>query len=630
MREGLETAGPLSELTTPFVLLEDRLNRGAAAQLYRDPVSVVRCDDVDAVDEGLEAIEAGLARGLHAAGFLAYELGYALEPSLTGLMPQARDIPLLWFGLFPEPRPLSAAALDAAFAELGPPAPITDLAAGHDRATHGAKAREILRLIRAGDIYQANLTFPMSFRYAGAPLGLYGALRTRQPVAHGGVVALGERTILSVSPELFVEISGGRATARPMKGTAAREDEARADAGAARRLAADPKERAENLMIVDLIRNDLSRISDVGTVRTPALFSVETYPTFHALTSTITARPRRGLRLRQTLAALFPCGSIVGAPKIRAGQVIRTLEDGPRGVYTGAIGVIRPGGDMALNVAIRTAVIAADGAGTYGVGGGIVADSDPNAEYDEALLKARVLSDLTADYGLIETLRWSAGGEFVRLPAHLDRMAASASRLGFAFDRAAAERDLATLARRWLDAPGDRRVRALLASDGALTVTAEPLAAPPALPLQVGLATDRLDPGDPFLRHKTTRREVHERAFASAAARGLDEALLLNRDGAVADASRNSVFAEIDGQLVTPPVSDGALPGVLRAALIVEALAVEDPLSLDDLRGAQRWFLGNSLHGLRPAQFTSDPRVGNHPVAATMARDPRSSKNRSR
>jgi para-aminobenzoate synthetase/4-amino-4-deoxychorismate lyase len=561
---------------------------------------VVVCDDPKDVAAAFSAIEDGLARGLHAAGFLAYELGYALEPALASLMPPDRAGPLLWFGLFEAPLSVTPATLDAAFIELGPPPPIAALRPAHDRATHLAKVREILRLIRTGDLYQANLTFPIDFHYAGAPLALYGALRTRQPVAHGGVVATGDRTLLSVSPELFFEVAGERATARPMKGTAPRGDDPDADASAARALAADPKQRAENLMIVDLLRNDLSRISAPGTVRTSRLFAVETYPTFHALTSTVTGRLRPGLDLRERIAALFPCGSIVGAPKIRAAQAIRGLEARPRDVYTGTIGVLRPGGDLDLNVAIRTAVVTRDGAGTYGAGGGVVADSDPDAEYDEAMLKARVLSDLAVDYGLIETLRWSQGHGFVRLAAHLDRMAVSAARLGFAFDRPAAERDLAERARAF---PGDRRVRVLLAGDGTLTVTDEPLSAAPALPLRVGLAAERLDPGDPFLRHKTTQRPAHERAFAGAAARGLDEALLRNRRGAVADASRNNVFVEVDGRLVTPPLGDGALPGVLRAELIAAGRAVEGEVTLDGIRAARAWFLGNSLHGLRSARL---------------------------
>ncbi len=591
----------MAKLASPFVLLEDRLNRAAAAQLYVDPTAIIRCDRAEDLNDAFDRLEAGLAKGLHAAGFLAYELCYALEPAMAAWTPVGKDGPLLWFGLFERPRAISAQTLDAAFADLGPPPPIKGLRAGHDRAEHVAKVGQVLGLIRAGDVYQVNLSFPMQFQLEGSPLALYGALRVRQPVAHGALIALGEQTILSVSPELFVEAFDGEATTRPMKGTAPRLTDPGADAAIRARLKADPKEMAENLMIVDLLRNDLSRISVKGSVRTPALFTVETYPTFHALTSTVTAQLRSDTSLRERMAALFPCGSIVGAPKIRAGEIIADLEAAQRGVYTGAIGVIRPGGDMSFNVAIRTAAICADGAGRYGVGGGIVADSDPDAEYDEALLKARVLCNLAADYGLIETFRWSAVEGFIRLSDHLDRLAASAHKLRFPFSWEATKATLDLEAESWLQ--GDRRVRIVLSRDGAIALSAEFISPPSRETLKMGFAAARLDPGDPFLRHKTTQRATYEEAFSAAVARGLDEAVLLNRDDACADACRNSIFLEKGGRLVTPPLSAGALPGVLRAELIASNQAIEVDIDPDELRGEARWFLGNSLHGLRPARL---------------------------
>ncbi len=584
----------------PFVLLEDRLDPGAGARLYRGAVEVVRCDDPAGLAEAFARLDAGLGCGLHAAGFLAYELGYLLEPKLAPLLPASRAAPLVWMGLFPPPSRIAPADLDAAFAALAPPPPLAGLGADHDRAAHVAKTRRVLELIRAGDLYQANLTFQLRFRVAGDPLALYAVLRSRQPVAHGGVVAMEQGCVLSVSPELFVEVRGGLATSRPMKGTAARGATPALDDAARAALAADAKQRAENLMIVDLIRNDLARISRPGTVRAGPLFAVETYPTFHALTSTVAGSLASDADLRTRLAALFPCGSVVGAPKIRAAEVIRELEAAPRGVYTGAVGAIEPNGDMAFNVAIRTATVDAGGAGLYGVGGGVVADSDPDAEYDEALLKGRVLSDLAEDYGLIETFRWSPASGFVRLDDHLRRLAASASALGFVFDPATAQAALAGAVAAWSGAGQNRRVRLQLARNGELALTSQPAPAASPAPLRLCIADARLDPGDPFLRHKTTRREAFERAFAFAAEQGCDEALLLNRRGEVADASRHSVFVEHGGGLLTPPLGAGALPGVLRAALLAEGRAVEAVLRPEHLPQA-RWFVGNSLHGLRPA-----------------------------
>ena len=590
----------LADLRSPFVLLEDRTGSGGG-RLFLDPVAIVRCARAGDLGAAFEAVEAGLARGLHAAGMASFEAGLGLEARLVPRAAPPPGEPLLWFGLFPPPRILTARDLDAAFAALGPPPPIANLRLGHDRATHVAKVRQILDLIAAGDVYQVNLTFPAHFDYAGDPLALYGALRARQPVAHGGVVMLDNLAVLSVSPELWVDVRSGIATTRPMKGTAARGADAAADRAAVETLVVDPKQRAENLMIVDLLRNDLARVSVADSVRVPALFTLETYPSFHTLTSTVTSRLREAVTLRDLFAALFPCGSIVGAPKIRAAEIIGELEAGPRGIYTGAIGEIAPGGEMNFNVAIRTAVIAADGRGRYGVGGGIVADSDPDAEYDEALLKARVLTDLAEDFGLIETFRWAADAGFVRLARHLDRLGASAARLGFVFDRPGAEAALAAAQGGWDGASGDRRVRLRLARAGDLDLTSQPVAPPPDRPLRLVLSAIRLDAGDPFPRHKTTRRDVYDTAFAEAAASGFDEVVFLNRSGQLTEASRNTLFVRTGDRLITPPLDSGVLPGVLRAELLADGRAIAGALTLDDLQRAQGVFVGNSLHGLRAA-----------------------------
>ncbi len=597
------TTFALAQCTPPWVLLEDRVIEGRiGGRLYAKPHAIIRCDEPAEIDLAFRQIERGLAQGLHAAGFFAYELGYALEPKLTRLIPPRLDAPLLWLGLFDPPADLDAAALDAAFAAVGPPPPL-HLEWVESRVAHMAKVEEALDLVAAGDIYQVNLTFPIRFRYSGDPLRLYGALRARQPVAHGGMIALGGQSILSVSPELWIEITSGRATAKPMKGTCGRGVDAGTDEARRAALVADPKQRAENLMIVDLLRNDLARISRSGTVRTPAFLTVETYPSFHTLTSTVVGELQPGLGLREQMAALFPCGSIVGAPKIRAAEIIRKLEAGPRGIYTGAIGAIAPDGDMRFNVAIRTAVINSDGEGRYGVGGGIVADSDPSSEYDEAVLKARVLTDLAEDYGLIETFRWSRVHGFVRLTLHLDRLADSARLLGFAFDRSAIEAALGLYISQWDKSESDQRVRLLLTRDGRAEIGHRRFV--PAKPqFQVSLATHRIDPGDPFLHHKTTRRDIFERAFQDAQSAGLDEVIFLNRRGQVAEASRNSVFIERDGRFVTPTLSAGVLPGVLRRLLIESGEAIEADLDPDALYSHPVW-LGNSLHGLRKATMVA-------------------------
>ncbi|WP_436151310.1 aminodeoxychorismate synthase component I [Bosea sp. LjRoot90] len=597
----MPTAGEdsgIAALRPPFVLLEDRGGAGQAL-LFADLVEIVQATEPSEIANAFARIEAGLARGLYVAGFFSYELGYAFEPRLIALLPTERQLPLLWFGLFEAPRSIAPAALDQVFAELCPP-PLEALAFGLDEAGHAEAVQRVLDYLHAGDAYQVNLTFPICFRYRGDPLALYGALRASQPVAHGGIVATGEASILSVSPELFIETSGGCAITRPMKGTAARGVGAEADEAAKAALRADPKQQAENLMIVDLLRNDLSRVSETGSVAVPALFSVETYPGFHTLTSTVTSQLRPGLSLLEQMQALFPCGSVTGAPKLRAMEIIRELETAPREIYTGSIGMIAPNGDLNFNVAIRTATLLPGGEGVYGVGGGIVVDSTPVEEYAECRLKARVLTDLGGDYGLIEALRWSGG--YVRLPLHLERLAASAAALGFRFDREQALGQLGEVEASF-PAGKDRRVRCELHRDGTLQIitAAMPVAADGSV--RIALAGQRVDAGDPFLRHKTTRRALYERAFTDAVAQGCDDALLLNRQGFVTETSRSNIFVERDGVLLTPPLEHGLLPGVLRRELIETGIAREAPLRLEDLKQAERWFVGNSLRGLQIARL---------------------------
>ena len=593
----------IADLKRPFVLVEDRSVGEAPGLLYADPTAIVRCDEASEIEPAFAKIEAALAGGLHAAGFLAYELGYVFEPKLRPLAPPLRDFPLMWFGLFARAQPVDAATLDTAFARLGAPPPIGSPLAAFDRAKHKAKIATILERLSAGDAYQINLTETLRFRYDGDPLALYGALRVNQPVAHGAVVALDGATIVSVSPELFLEVANGRATTRPMKGTAQRGADVESDQAAVEALRSDPKQLAENRMIVDLMRNDLSRVSVVGSVKAPDLFRVETYPTFHALTSTVTSELRPGVRLGELIGAIFPCGSITGAPKHSAMQIIHQLEGGPRGVYTGSIGTLSPDGSINLNVAIRTATLLANGVGLYGVGGGIVADSNPDDEYEECLVKARVLSDLADDFGLVETMRWTPTSGFVRLDLHLRRLGISSQRLGFAFDRDAIEAMLGALAATLPVGECDRRVRLELARDGACALAHEILVPDSNLPLSVDIAAERVDRGDPFLRHKTTRRRRFDAAYARAAAMGRNEAIFLNRAGLVTEACRNNVFVERDGRLVTPALDNGVLPGVLRQALLDAGQAVEGEIALDELQQAKRWFLGNSLRGLRRAQL---------------------------
>lgn len=367
----------------PFALIDDSLS--GRARLYRQPEYLIQADQPADVALAFRQMEEARRAGLTLAGFASYELGYLLEQRLTPLLPARRRVPLLCFGAF-----RSGASFDPG--TIGGEGSIAALAPDWSFEDYAPRFAKVLDHISAGDVYQINLTFPMCGRVAGDPLALYRELRVRQPVAHGGVVALGGETILSLSPELFFEVRSGKITAKPMKGTARRGSDTASDREAALTLAVDEKQRAENLMIVDLLRNDLSRISRVGSVHVPKLFEVETYPTLHQMTSTVMAELQPDLGLYELFAGLFPCGSVTGAPKIKAMEIIRTLETTPRGVYCGAVGWIEPSGDMSFNVAIRTLTCLADGDAVLNVGSGIVADSTAKAEYDECLLKSRFLN----------------------------------------------------------------------------------------------------------------------------------------------------------------------------------------------------------------------------------------------
>jgi para-aminobenzoate synthetase/4-amino-4-deoxychorismate lyase len=448
---------------------------------------------------------------------------------------------------------------------------------------------KVQALIAAGDIYQANLTFPASLAFTGHPLALYARLRAGSRAPYGAVVHGGGLWLLSFSPELFFRMDGDQLIAKPMKGTARRGADAAEDAALAAALHADPKNRAENLMIVDLLRNDLSRVAHA--VQVPALFEVEPYPTILQMTSTITATANPGITAADVLARLFPCGSVTGAPKIRAMEIIAETEAAPRGAYTGSIGAVRANGDAVFNVAIRTLAVA-EGAhtATLGLGSGIVADSAPAAEWQECLAKAAFLQR-AGPPDLIETMRVT-NGTLPDLDAHLARMAASAAFLGLAFNMAAA-RAMAIAAAR---ATAEARLRLLASPAGALAVQISPKPAPLPVPLRVAVVPLPVPLTDWRFRHKTSDRGFYDDARRAANAA---EVIFETPEGWLTEGSFTSLFVPKDGTLLTPAASLGLLPGVLRGRLLAQGKAQEAPLTRADL--AQGFFLGNALRGLMAA-----------------------------
>jgi para-aminobenzoate synthetase/4-amino-4-deoxychorismate lyase len=588
---------------TPKVILDDATPGRERLTRFMGLRGVISARAPGEVTSAFAAIEEARASGSHVAGYLSYELGYLLEPRLAPLLPPQRAVPLLWFGVFEGVEhhagatPLEESVTGRAYA--GP------LVQDWDEAAYRTGFDAVYDLIAAGDIYQANLSLRSRFAFAGDPLALYLKLRARSNAAHGAYIFDGERHILSLSPELFFDLSAdGHLTARPMKGTAARGRDAADDALARLTLAESTKDRAENLMIVDLLRNDLGRIARIGSVETADLFAVETYPTLHQMVSTVKARLAPNIGVEAMLRALFPCGSVTGAPKIRAMEIIRALETSPRGVYCGAIGYFAPDGSAQFNVAIRTLTISG-ARGELGIGGAVVRDSRADGEYAECLLKARYFEHRPIE--LIETLGYAPGAGFTRRDRHLARMAASACVLGIEFDAAKAQ---ATLAEVVAHVCGPTRVRLTLDEGGQFVCTAAALAPAPSRSWTYAISPARVASTDPLQRHKTNWRELYEGEFARLTREtGCDEVVFLNERGEVAEGSRTNIFARLEGRLLTPPLDAGVLPGCLRAELLEAGECVEARLMPEDLARAQEVYLGNSLRGLmRAVPLTLSPR----------------------
>ncbi len=567
--------------------------------LFQEPQSIIEANALSDVHTAFERIEDAHRGGKWLAGYIGYEAGFAFEKKLHDL-PVPTSLPLLWFGEYDAPI-------------LNPSIQFTHMRGVAERVAFNvsredyAKAiAKILAYIESGDVYQVNLTGKLTFDFQGDAVELYEALREKQSVAYAAFVNLGKQFLLSFSPELFFRINNGIIESKPMKGTAPRGRTTAEDEAIATWLKADEKNRAENLMILDLIRNDFGRICKTGSISVPSLFEIERFETLFQMTSTVRGELKDGMTFKEIFGAIFPCGSITGAPKIRAMQIISELEAEPRGVYTGAIGFISPKKEACFSVAIRTLIVEQQDVkslvGEMGIGSGVTIDSDSQTEYDECLLKANFLTKPTEDFALIESIKFH--GHYCLLEKHLARLKDSAAYFDFKFDEQALCDALTQYAKQ-LDKKTPYKVRMKLAKSGKVEVSHERIE-----PMQgigkVAIAKVRTNSTDKFFYHKTTKRQIYDEATKLARQLGLADFIFLNERGEVSEGAISTVFVEKRGRLYTPPISSGILAGVYRLYVLeTDSNAMERVLHLEDLKEAERIWICNAVRGMREVKLVS-------------------------
>ena len=596
-------------MARPWARFDDL--RAGTALLCPAPYEILTAVRPDEVADVLQRVHDATEAGSWAYGYVAYEAASGLDPQLPG-GPSSPDEPsLVWFGLCEEP---------AEVASLTPPAeagqPSTSWQPDWTDAEHARAVADVREQIAAGETYQCNLTDRLRSTLAEDPQALYARLALAQRGAYNAYVDLGRHVVASASPELFFEWAGDVVRTRPMKGTAPRGRTTAEDREQSRRLRSSSKEQAENLMIVDLLRNDLGRVAEVGGVVVDELFALERYPTVWQMTSAVSARIRAGTGLLDLFRALFPCGSVTGAPKRRTMQLIDDLEPTPRGVYCGAVGLVAPptaAFRARFNVAIRTVVVdRSTGEAVYGAGGGITWGSEAALERAELHAKTAVLAHDVTEHRLLETLAFVPGEGLRHLDRHLARMADSADWAGFRFDRAVVTDAVRRAVARRIE-PG--RVRILLARDGDLDVELQSMPPVSFQPVRLVLDDEPVDAADPWLQHKSTRRDVYvTRALRHPEA---DDVVLVNQHGELTETTTANLALRIGGRWWTPPTTSGCLPGVERARLLELGRLHERVLHVHDLHDADQVAVLNSLRGWREARLLvrqrsvhGRPRVG--------------------
>jgi para-aminobenzoate synthetase / 4-amino-4-deoxychorismate lyase len=551
---------------------------------FKTPLRIIATAEIEEVLPALNQVESFVhAHQGYAAGFLSYEAAPAFDAAFRTR--PAGDFPLLWFGLYEKPEEFTFPDPDRMAYALG------EFQPSLDKPNYHRAIQQIKQYIHDGDTYQVNYTMRMRSPFSGDPWHLFLAMIRAQPSGYSAFINMARWAVCSASPELFFRLDHGRLHCKPMKGTVQRGRTNDEDASLAQWLQQSEKNRAENLMIVDMVRNDLGRVADVGSVRVPALFETERHPTLWQMTSTVTADCSRSLV--EILTALFPCASITGAPKIRTMDIIGELEPDPRRLYTGSIGYIAPNRWAQFNVAIRTAIVdKRNGQAEYGAGGGIVNDSVAEEEYAEALLKARVFTEQPTEFSLLETLLWTPDESYFLFDYHLQRLADSAKYFDYPVNREFIRKRLQDLIPCYEGKP--QKVRLLVFRDGSEEIQHAPIDIPKEIPvIRVKPAHVSVNSSDIFLFHKTTNRKVYEEARASCT--DCDDVLLWNERGELTESTIANLVVELDGKRITPPLESGLLAGTFRRALLESGEIQEQTIQLDDLKRCTQIFLINSV-----------------------------------
>ena len=550
---------------------------------FNHPVEIIQTSTLDEVKECLTLIGEKSERDrLYAAGFISYEAAPAFDQAFSVFV--AGELPLLCFGLFKEVDNVSPEE------EANGDYSLEDWKPSISTGEYHRALKKIKRYIAMGDTYQVNYTFRLRNRFSGSPNQLYLDLIRGQRAAYSAFVETESHAVCSISPELFFSVENGILTMKPMKGTAPRGRTLLEDARLSRELRQSEKNRAENLMIVDMIRNDVGRIAEIGSVKVERLFEIETYPYLFQMTSTVVSKVNKSLY--DILKALFPCGSITGAPKIRAMEIIREQESSPRGVYTGTVGCLFPDGRARFNVAIRTLSIhKPSGEVEFGVGGGIVWDSDTEDEYNECLTKAGILHSRSKPFKLFESMLWDPDEGYFLLKNHLERLRDSAEYFDFTFNLKTIKQGLEEARRSLPHRPA--KIRLILEPAGHFYIESGPLTGVKSENLSVKLATTPVDSANPFLYHKTTSRDEYEKRRQEHP--DVDDVLLWNEKGEMTESCRANIVVSIDGKMITPKISCGLLAGTYRRDLLERGEIEEGIVTVEKLKEAKTLMLINSV-----------------------------------